>query len=318
MHITLVTSGRVPCIGYGGRQRQVQWLASELAARGHKVSVLARETGDLPGVQLISVRKASELAEAVPPGTDLVHFQGQMFPARKDDFPVHFLNTPRNLKEGLDLGDANWCFISAFQATWQGGETFVHNGYPVDEYRLQTDKGRRLLFLSGIARPGKNLTAAIRLARRYDFGLDIAGGTRWSLLSRSSVRAEGAFLKTLSPRFRFHGIVDGEPKRKLLAEARALIFPIRVPETFGNVMVEAMLSGTSVLATPIAAVPEVVQEGDGFLFETDQEFGTALGRLHELDPAGIRGRAVARFSMTSRAERFLEIYQRILDGERVV
>jgi len=318
MHITLVTTGRVPCVGYGGRQRQVQWLASELAARGHDVSVLARETGDLPGVRLIRVPKASEFTEAIPPGTDLVHFQGYRFPARKDDVPVPFLNTPRNLKEGMDLGDANWCFISAFQAAWQGGKTFVHNGFPVDAYRLQQEKGPRLLFLSGIARPGKNLTAAIRLARRCDFGLDIAGGTRWSLLTRSAVRAEGAFLKTLSPRFRFHGIVDGEPKRKLLAEARALIFPIRVPETFGNVMVEAMLSGTPVLATPIAAVPEVVKEGDGFLFETDEDFGAALERLDDLDPAGIRERAIDRFSMASRADRFLEIYERILDGERVV
>ena len=44
------------------------------------------------------------------------------------------------------------------------------------------------------------------------------------------------------------GEVGGERKLRLLADAEALVNPIRWPEPFGLVMIEAMACGTPVLA----------------------------------------------------------------------
>ena len=60
--------------------------------------------------------------------------------------------------------------------------------------------------------------------------------------------------------------VAGKEKAQLLARARAMIFPIQWEEPFGIAMVEAMASGTPVLATERGAAIEVVEPGvTGFL-----------------------------------------------------
>ena len=48
--------------------------------------------------------------------------------------------------------------------------------------------------------------------------------------------------------------------------ARALLMPIRWPEPFGMVMVEALSAGTPVIAFAEGAAPEIVDDGTtGFL-----------------------------------------------------
>ena len=212
---------------------------------------------------------------------------------------------------------ANWSFVSASHAALYGKKTFVFNGFPVDAYRLSARKSERLLFLAGIARPGKNLNRAVDLARKFDLALDIAGGSRWKLLTRSKTRRELVFFKTLHPRFRFHGIVDGNVKLRLLGEARAFLNPIRWEEPFGMAPVEAMLCGTPVLATPRGAMPEIISDEVGRLFETDAEFARALEDVSAISPEQCRAFAADRFSIRQTAEGCLQLYRRILDGEKL-
>ncbi|RUU27260.1 glycosyltransferase family 4 protein, partial [Mesorhizobium sp. M6A.T.Ca.TU.002.02.2.1] len=40
MRIALAVTGTIPSRGYGGTQRQVDWLASELARLGHRVVLI--------------------------------------------------------------------------------------------------------------------------------------------------------------------------------------------------------------------------------------------------------------------------------------
>lgn len=317
MHVVLVSNGPIPCFGYGGRERIVQWHASELARRGHRVTVIADKTGPLSGVEMIQARNRDEVRQAIPDSADIVNFHGMFYPNHAEELHKPFLNTPHNLIRSLDISNANWNFLSDFHAQFQGGTTVVRNGLPPEDYQVAKQGNGRLLFFSGFSRPGKNLTRAIDLTKRFDLKMDIAGGHRWSLLTRSVVRKEGAFFRTLGPRFKFHGIVGGERKKRMFADARALIFPIRVPEPGATVVVEALMSGTPVLGTPLAVVPELVKEGDGFLFETDQQFAEALEAIDGLDRQAIRERAIARFSVQQMTDGYLNLYERILDGERI-
>ncbi|UCI08277.1 glycosyltransferase [Mesorhizobium sp. B1-1-8] len=312
MRITLVAERAIPCKGYGGTERQVDWLASELVRLGHKVVLIAGRGSSHP---LCEVRPASSKAEcraAIPADTDIVHFNGWYIDvARPALYTLHGLAPERVTPQ------MNWSFVSAGHARNHGRETFVHNGFPIDAYRLSAAKTKRLLFLAGIARAGKNLNRAVELAKSFDFPLDIAGGSRWQLLQRSKVRSQGVFFKSLGRRYRFHGMVDGEEKLRLLGEAKAFLNPIAWEEPFGMAPVEAMLCGTPVLTTPRGALPEILDETTGCLFDTDAEFAQAFAAVGGLSPQRCRESAADRFPIARTANGYLDLYARILDGENL-
>lgn len=312
MRITLVAERTIPCKGYGGTERQVDWLATELSRLGHKVVLIAARGSSHP---LCEVRQASSAAEcraAIPADTDIVHFNGWYIEISR---PA--LYTMHGFDPEFTQNRPNWNFVSASHARNHGRETFVHNGFPVDAYRLSARKTGRLLFLAGIARAGKNLNRAVDLARAFDFQLDIAGGSRWQLLQRTKVRRQGVFFKSLGRRFRYHGVVDGDEKLRLLGEARAFLNPIAWEEPFGMAPVEAMLCGTPVLTTRRGALPEIVDGATGRLFDTDAEFAQALADIAGLSPEQCRASAAARFPIAKTANGYLDLYTRILDGEKL-
>ncbi|MCV3211772.1 glycosyltransferase [Mesorhizobium sp. YC-39] len=310
MRITLVVVGTIPSRGYGGTQRQVDWLASEFARLGHSVMLIADPGSSHP---LCEVRHASSEAQcraAIPADTQIVHFHSRFL-----DVPYPTLNTAHGYSPQKPRPQPNWSFVSASHARNHGRKTFVYNGFPTDSYRLAASKNDHLLFLASIARAGKNLNRAVDLAKKFEFPLDIAGGSRWMLLTRSQVRRDGVFFKSLGGRFRFHGVVDGEKKHRLLGEAKAFLNPIAWEEPFGMAPVEAMLCGTPVLTTPRGAMPEIINDDTGRLFNSDEEFAAALAAVTGLSPQNCRDQAAERFSIARTAKGYLDLYQRILDGE---
>jgi glycosyltransferase involved in cell wall biosynthesis len=65
---------------------------------------------------------------------------------------------------------------------------------------------------------------------------------------------------------RYIGEIGEADKADFLGNAAALLFPIDWPEPFGLTMIEAMASGTPVVAWDIASVPEVIDDGvTGFI-----------------------------------------------------
>ena len=310
MRITLVVAGTIPSRGYGGTQRQVEWLAAELTRLGHRVVLVAGAGSSSP---LCEVRQASSEAQcraAIPADTEIVHFNGWYI-----EVPFLTLNTEHGYSPHDPRPLPNWSFVSASHARNHGRQTFVYNGFPTDAYRLADSKNGRLLFLAGIARAGKNLNRAVDLAKKFDFPLDIAGGSRWKLLGRSQTRRQGVFFKSLGSRYRYHGVVDGDDKLRLLGEAKAFLNPIAWEEPFGMAPVEAMLCGTPVLTTARGALPEIVDADTGRFFDTDAEFGSALGEIAGLSPQRCRESAADRFPIARTAKGYLDLYTRVIDGE---
>ncbi|WFP77109.1 glycosyltransferase [Mesorhizobium sp. WSM4906] len=310
MRITLVAERAIPCKGYGGTERQVDWLAKEFSRLGHKVVLIAGRGSSHPLCEVRQVSSAAECRAAIPADADIVHFNGWYI-----ETPRPALYTMHGFAPDFPRRDQNWSFVSASHARNHGREAFVYNGFPVDAYRLSAAKTDRLLFLAGIARVGKNLNRAVDLAKTFDFRLDIAGGSRWQLLLRSKVRRQGVFFKSLGPRFRYHGTVDGDEKLRLLGEAKAFLNPIAWEEPFGMAPVEAMLCGTPVLTTPRGALPEIVDDATGRLFDTDAEFAEAFADIAALSPKRCRESAADRFPIARTAQGYLDLYRRILDGE---
>lgn len=66
-------------------------------------------------------------------------------------------------------------------------------------------------------------------------------------------------------------VLQGEEKSMLLRNAKLFVFPIQWEEPFGMVMIEAMASGTPVVAFARGAVPEIVKDGEtGFLVNSSE------------------------------------------------
>jgi glycosyltransferase involved in cell wall biosynthesis len=310
LRIALIVSGRVPATKYGGTERVVPWLARELVRKGHTVTVVAAPDSFVPGARMIFAETRDKALARVPDDIDIVHFHS-WFAA---NFRRPSLNTLHGNPSGA-VGPGNWSFVSRNHAARYARKTFVYNGFPVEEHYFSATKSRRYFFLAGIARAGKNVTKAMQLARDFGLELDIAGGHRWKLLTRSVVRKEGAFFLSLDRRIRFHGLVGGWRKAELFADARAFLYPIRWDEPFGLVVVESLLAGTPVIATARGSMPELIHPDIGFLAGSDEDFGAAFEGVGSISPRRCRDYAAESFAIEKTAAQYVDLYRRILDGE---
>lgn len=310
LRIALIINSRVPVEKYGGTERDVVWLARELIRQGHAVTLIAPPGSHVAGVRMIFARSKEEALARVPDDIDIINSHAGPLPSnvgRPCLYSAHGNDTQ------CDRG--HWNFISRDHARRHGRQTFVYNGFPVDEHYFSADKSNRLLFFSRINRAGKGVTRALKLAKANDLSLDLAGGARWELLTRSQVRREGAFFLSFDRRFRFHGKVGGWTKTRLFAEARALLFPISWDEPFGLVVGESLLAGTPVIACPRGAMPELIDPDIGFLCESDDDFAAAFDGVGSIPPQRCRDYAAEHFSIVKTAKQYVELYRRILDGE---
>lgn len=113
-------------------------------------------------------------------------------------------------------------------------------------------------------------------------------------------------------RARWIGTVGGAERRALLAGARAAVFPVRWEEPGATAAIEALASGTPVVALRRGALAEIVEHGvTGFLADDPAELGPLLARVGEIDRAACRRAAEERFSPGAMAERYLGLYAEV-------
>lgn len=137
-------------------------------------------------------------------------------------------------------------------------------------------------------------------------GLDIIG----EIAARSSYPVKVAGQPGANiPGTEYVGIVTGGEKAELLAGARALLTPTTYLEPFGGVAVEAMMSGTPVIATDFGAFTETVTHGvTGFRCRMLADFLSAVEDVEELDRNDIASIAAKNYS----TERGAVLYSRYL------
>jgi glycosyltransferase involved in cell wall biosynthesis len=115
------------------------------------------------------------------------------------------------------------------------------------------------------------------------------------------------------PLVEFLGEADEQEKRKLLAGAYGLLFPIDWPEPFGMVQVEALACGTPVLAMNRGSVPEVLRHGISALVGNSVDELVALApQLGKLNRRACRAEAQRRFSSAAMAEGYEQVYRRVI------
>jgi glycosyltransferase involved in cell wall biosynthesis len=171
-------------------------------------------------------------------------------------------------------------------------DAVVHNPIDVDNWPVGYEKQDYLLWLGRFA-PEKGAHRAIHVARATGRPLVLAGPVQRG--------QERYFANEIQPHvdgetIRYIGEVGGARKQRVFADAFAFLMPIRWPEPFGMVMVEAMAAGTPVLAFPEGAAPEIVEDGvSGFLVKDEEEMAARLNDAGRLEPLQVR-RSAERFA----------------------
>jgi len=109
-----------------------------------------------------------------------------------------------------------------------------------------------------------------------------------------------------------HPHLPNDEVLRLMARARAFLFPISWEEPFGLVVAEAMAAGTPVIATPRGSLPELVEHGlTGFLGDTDAELAEFARRAPEIDRAACRRRAETLYSADRMVSDYEALYRRL-------
>lgn len=182
----------------------------------------------------------------------------------------------------------------------------IENGVPLVVKTPCIQRDPYVLCLSRIA-PEKNVHAALDAAKSAGVPLFLGGEVY-------PYREHQAYFETeVAPRLdgvrRFLGPLDEETKFELLRRARCLLQPSLAAETSSLVAMEALASGTPVVAYPSGALATLIEHGrTGFLVSDVQEMAEAIRRADRIDPAACLAAAANRFSLTRMIKRYFEAY----------
>ena len=186
----------------------------------------------------------------------------------------------------------------------------IHHGIDLTRFTYVAAPDDYLLFLGRI-HPDKGAHLAVEVARRCGMRLVIAG----------IIQDEEYFRDAVAPlvddvTVTYVGPVGPDDRDALLGGARALLHLISFPEPFGLSVVEAMATGTPVIATPLGSMPEIVRDGvTGWLVAGADEAVTAVSRLPVIDRRACRAEAVSRFGADRMVDDHLAVFERVLAGD---
>jgi glycosyltransferase involved in cell wall biosynthesis len=333
----------IPPTLYGGIEQAVDAEARGVAAAGHEVLLfttgdstcpvprrwlLPEAEGERMGVAVPEVRHVLAAYEAVE-GFDVVHDHTVVGPAMASERGPGGRLPPvvTTIHGPLDgeladvyrrIGDrVPLIAISRAQTRPAPDITIarvIHHGVSVSEFPVGDGRGDYFVFLGRLS-ADKGAHRAIAAAEKAGVTLVLAGKVR--------ERAEKEYFEQevaphLSDTVRFVGEVPHEEKLRLLAGARATLFPIRWNEPFGLVMIESLACGTPVLAYPEGAAPEVIVDGEtGFMVDSEGEMADAIASVGEIDRGACRAAVEGYFSVDRMIREHLELFGDVVAGRTV-
>ena len=250
----------IPPAKYGGVEQVMYNLAEDLIKLGHSVTMLA-PVGSHSSAEIIFYD------QGVPPekyimdhldlleGYDVIHdhsaFVAEELLKNKPELKNKIVFTNHYVTK---YNMSNIVFVSKASQERIGTEndTYVYNGINLDDYIYSENKEDFLLFLGRIDNE-KRPDLAISLARKAKRRLIIAGPIHDQEYFDDNVKPYIDGINIL-----YVGEVGGKFKAELLSKAECVLFSSFWNEPFGLVLVEAMASGTPVVAFDCGAAKEVL------------------------------------------------------------
>ena len=182
----------------------------------------------------------------------------------------------------------------------------VGNGLDLSRFPCDREPEDFLLFLGRMS-PDKGAHNAITVAQRTGRRLMIAAKCREPGEKEYFDRCVAPHL---GEQIKYVGEVTHAERCQLLRHAHALLVPIEWEEPFGLTMIEAMASGTPIVAFRRGSVPELLDHGiTGFVVDDVDSMVRALTMATLLDAEVLRREAERRFSADTMVRGYLEAYE---------
>ena len=327
-------SWRTPPLAYGPWELVTSLLTEALVARGVDVTLFAargsRTAGKLAGVcpapysensdvdakvwEMLHVAHVFEHARDF----DLIHNQADFVPlgfSRLTETPmvttIHGFSSDRILP-AFKLYEDRVHYVAISDADRHADlryATTIHHGIRLEDFTFDA-KGSDDLLYFGRIHPDKGAAEAIAAARQANRRLVMAG----------IIQDEHYYRELVAPALdridaTYLGPIGGPERARVLGSACALLHLINFDEPFGLSVVEALASGTPVIASNRGSMPELIDHGvTGFLVSSVAEAVVAIQNIGEIDRAACRAAVRARFSVDRMADRYLALYRSILEG----
>ena len=294
MKIALLHRSVLPAKGYGGIERVIMNLASELKRLGHQVTIVAFAGSLIRDFEFVPIPLESKesLTHFVPKGMDFVHFQ-EPIPI-EPSYP-YLVSIYGNGQPGERfLPNSN--FTSRRHAHNHGSQIFVHHGLDLKAYPFESSKEDYYVFMGMGYLKTKNLKACVE----------------WAHDTKSRVKVIGGF--GFSDRYvQYLGFLgESEGKLEILSRARGFLFPVNWEEPFALAPLEALATGTPVIASRNGGNLEAISADTGVCVSTYSEFCAAKERLTKIKPAACRQRIENEFSLNKMTRGYLSLYEKIL------
>lgn len=160
--------------------------------------------------------------------------------------------------------------------------TVIANGLPASAFETALNLPRQgIVYLGRLERAQKGLDLLIEIMKKPQ----IPAATKLTIIGdgpdeewlRHIIAREG-----LGDRIILAGRLEGDSKYQALAQAAVVVIPSRF-ETFGIVAIEALACGTSVVATDLPALREVIPSRLGQLIQMGDSDGFAQALAYELN-----------------------------------
>jgi CelD/BcsL family acetyltransferase involved in cellulose biosynthesis/glycosyltransferase involved in cell wall biosynthesis len=324
----------------GGAEQVLAAIDRALVAGGHRSLVIAQEGSRCAGAllpipahegpidELALARAQGATRQAVAAAlraerVDVVHLHGidfHRYAPEREEPVIATLHLPPEWypAEAFELPGVRLVCVSESQRRRcpPGARLLpdVENGVDVDWFAPARTRRRFALALGRIC-PEKGFHFALRAARTVGLPLLLAGRVFDYEVHRRYFAQEISPL--LDERRRFIGPIGAARKRRLLGAARCLVVPSLAAETSSLVAMEALASGTPVVAYPAGALAQIVDHGrTGFIVRHVDELGEAMLRAAELRPEDCRAAAEGRFSEKRMTDRYLALYGDLAPARR--
>ncbi len=333
----LFTVGR----GEGGGAEEILGLIDDWLTRfGHRSIVIAQtgskvsgellETPAIQGEITDEVRERAQLLQQraiedvlARDHVDLIHFHGLDFLSYRPrdsvtpqlatlHLPISWYPPDLFVQPRLAMN-----FVSYSQAASdpeQHSLTVIPNSINLNQFTVSPKRGY-IAWLGRIC-PEKAPHVALRAAHRAGLPLLLAGPLHSFAAHREYYAAQ--VLPYLDEKRKYIGPVTAETRSRFLAEAFCLLMPSFVAETSSLVAMEAIASGTPVVAFRSGALPEIIDDGvTGFIVDSEDTMVEAIESARDLSPRVCRSVAEQRFSAAQMMDKYLALYKDIISSEPV-
>lgn len=207
--------------------------------------------------------------------------------------------------------NVHFVFISkSFAKTWPEPKKsrIIYNGINVKDFPL-SDKPREYYFWMSRISKEKGVEDVIKFAKKSGEKVVIAGPVRDEEYFNNQVKPN------LGKNISYVGELGLMDKVKYYQGAKAFLFPIKWPEPFGLVVVEAMSCGTPVVAYNLGAMNELIERGKtGFLARPNNiDDLIKYSKLCEgIKPTDCRESVKKLFSIEHMVDQYMQYYDQII------